>query len=68
MSRLHTGTVARPRYESRAYRLHMHPSRREHIYGPIQGLPDRRDPTARFFVIGALLIAGFFFLQLVRLI
>lgn len=45
-----------------------HPSRREHIHNKVQGLPDRRDPTARVFVIGALLIAGFFAIQLMRLI
>ena len=43
-----------------------HPSRREHIHNKVQGLPDRRDPTARVFVIGALLIAGFFAIQLMR--
>lgn len=45
-----------------------HPSRREHIHNKVQGLPDRRDPTARVFVIGALLIAVFFAIQLMRLI
>ena len=64
MTRLHTGTVARPRYESRPYRPC--PARREFIHGPVQGLPDRRDPTARVFIIGALLIAGFFAIQLMR--
>jgi hypothetical protein len=43
-----------------------HPARREHIHNKVVGLPNRRDPTARFFVIGALVIAGFFALQMLR--
>jgi hypothetical protein len=43
-----------------------HPSRREFIHNKVVGIPNRRDPTARFFVIGALVIAGFFALQMLR--
>lgn len=64
MTRLHTGTVQRPRWESRPYQPS--PARREAIHGRIQGIADRRDPTARIFIIGALVIAGFFALQLLR--
>jgi hypothetical protein len=65
MTRLHTGTVHRPRYESRPYKPS--PARREAIHGRIRPMNDnRRDPTARFFIIGALVIAGFFALQMLR--
>ena len=39
----HTGTVSKPRFESRPYKPA--PARREHIHGPIQsGLPNIRRP------------------------
>lgn len=66
MTRLHTGTVAHPRYQSRPYRPA--PARREHIFGKVQGLPDRRDPTARIFIALGLIVALYFALQLTRLI
>lgn len=43
-----------------------HPSRREHIHNKVQGLPDRRDPTAKWFIALAVVVAAFFALQLLR--
>lgn len=43
-----------------------HPGRRQHIHGKLVGLPDRRDPTAKWFIVPALIVGGFFVLQLLR--
>jgi len=63
--RLHTGTVTQPRYQSRPYRPS--PGRRRHIYGELRPMHEQRDPTARYFIALAIVVASIFGAQLVRI-
>jgi hypothetical protein len=43
-----------------------HPGRRRHIYGELRPMHEQRDPTARYFIVLAIVVASIFAAQLGR--
>jgi hypothetical protein len=41
--------------------------RREHVHGRVQPMHEQRDPTARYFIALAIVVAGIFAAQLGRI-
>jgi hypothetical protein len=44
-----------------------HPGRRRHIYGELRPMHEQRDPTARYFIALAIVVASIFAAQLGRI-